>query len=350
MSYADLVNQSPKANRTSTDRLILPPRPPSRGSLTPEPKRSVSRVRYSLIPTSPIHRQSSERFKLNRNTSISQKLFQTNSQEIFGGPRRQSSCGSDISVPNSPTVNKRILPSKPSHEIQFSDIPSDFYISPMDWSKHDMIAFALSTKMVFINPKTEEVTVPQAPYEVTSVKYDQSGELLAFGCDDGHLEIFDVPTLRPKSSYDIFDSTILVSDWNENTIVSGGRDGMISLIDTRCSPHDLSIYNNIHLEEICCVKFNNKNPNILATSSNDSTVKLWDIRFLEEPTIVFSEHTAAVRAVQFSPTTTNIIASGGGTSDKTIRLWNYTTGETVSVINTGSQVCNMFWNEEYNEI
>jgi len=45
-----------------------------------------------------------------------------------------------------------------------------------------------------------------------------------------------------------------------------------------------------------------------------------------------------------------VIVTGGGTADKTIRLWNTTTGETVRAVDTGSQVCNLYWNAEYNEI
>jgi WD40 repeat protein len=33
-----------------------------------------------------------------------------------------------------------------------------------------------------------------------------------------------------------------------------------------------------------------------------------------------------------------------------IRVWNAETGETIGDVNSGSQVCNLFWNEEYNEI
>lgn len=478
MTYADILSQTPRANRTSSDRLISPPRIPSpRGSLTPDPKRPESRLssksalRFSMAPLSPTRKTSSNCFKLSRSFStggcgIPHKLFQTNSTDIALSPRRKNSTGrnSDLSSPGSSSFlqNKRYLPSKPSHELQFSDIPSDFYISPMDWSKHDIIAFALSTELAFINPKTEEFSVPPSPLDATSVKFDNSGESLALGCEDGHLEIFDVLSLTTKSTFDLFEnSTVLVSDWNEDIIVSGGRDGMMSVIDTRIG--EPVIYDKIHAEEVCCVKFcdrststtttstrsplknqaapsttssminhynssstasqlaNDDNNNfssvyissstdlndvsvessssvssnlrlslnlnlnsdemtpfsssfdssinlntsinspvssislsssncIFATSGNDCVVKLWDMRNLNEPTLVFSQHTAAVRAIQFSPTAPNIIATGGGTSDKTIKLWNYLTGDLISSINTGSQVCNLFWNEEYNEI
>jgi WD40 repeat protein len=52
------------------------------------------------------------------------------------------------------------------------------------------------------------------------------------------------------------------------------------------------------------------------------------------------------RALSWSPTAPGIIASGGGTSDKTIRIWNAETGTTINAVDTGSQVCNLLWNEE----
>jgi WD40 repeat protein len=80
------------------------------------------------------------------------------------------------------------------------------------------------------------------------------------------------------------------------------------------------------------------------------TVKIWDFRKLDEPLRVYEEHGAAVRAIAWSPTAPGIIASGGGTCDKMIRIWNVETGETLTAVNSGSQVCNLFWNREYNEL
>ena len=52
----------------------------------------------------------------------------------------------------------------------------------------------------------------------------------------------------------------------------------------------------------------------------------------------FSEHTAAVKAIAWSPHQHGILASGGGTADRCIRFWNSQTSARLSSVDTGSQV------------
>lgn len=68
--------------------------------------------------------------------------------------------------------------------------------------------------------------------------------------------------------------------------------------------------------------------------------------------IRYDAHTAAVKAVSWSPHQRGLLASGGGTADKHIRFWNTMTGSTnpVSSHDTGSQVCNLAWSKNGNEM
>ena len=52
----------------------------------------------------------------------------------------------------------------------------------------------------------------------------------------------------------------------------------------------------------------------------------------------YSDHSAAIKALTWSPHQHGILASGGGTADKTIRFWNTLTGQPLQSIDTGSQV------------
>ena len=49
-------------------------------------------------------------------------------------------------------------------------------------------------------------------------------------------------------------------------------------------------------------------------------------------------HTAAVKALAWCPFQANLLASGGGTADRSIRFWNTHTGALLNSIDTGSQV------------
>lgn len=64
---------------------------------------------------------------------------------------------------------------------------------------------------------------------------------------------------------------------------------------------------------------------------------------------MLTEHNAAVKALAWSPHQTGLLATGGGTADKTIKFWNSYTGTCLNTIDTGSQVCNIVWSPYVNE-
>lgn len=53
------------------------------------------------------------------------------------------------------------------------------------------------------------------------------------------------------------------------------------------------------------------------------------------------EHGAAVKAIAWNPTQRNIIASGSGTSDRNIRVFDINNSQEMIKMDTGSQVCNL---------
>ena len=64
----------------------------------------------------------------------------------------------------------------------------------------------------------------------------------------------------------------------------------------------------------------------------------------------FNEHTAAVKALAWSPHKSSLLASGGGSTDKTIKTWNISEMSCINTINTGSQVCNMLFSSSTNQL
>ncbi|KAK1389442.1 putative WD-repeat protein [Heracleum sosnowskyi] len=69
-----------------------------------------------------------------------------------------------------------------------------------------------------------------------------------------------------------------------------------------------------------------------------------------QPVMKYCEHTVAVKAIAWSPHLYRLLASGGGTTDECIRFWNTTTNSHLRCINTGSQVCNLIWSKNVNEL
>lgn len=75
----------------------------------------------------------------------------------------------------------------------------------------------------------------------------------------------------------------------------------------------------------------------LASGGNDDMLLVWNLH-LQKTVHRFSEHNAAIKAITWSPHQHGVLASGGGTADKCIRIWNTINGDMLRSLNTGSQV------------
>lgn len=121
-----------------------------------------------------------------------------------------------------------------------------------------------------------------------------------------------------------------------HSLVSGSKDGMVFEHDLRRSVHVAHCYEN-HTQEVCGLKWSSEGSSI-ASGGNDNLLNIWDVGQSQQPRFVFKHHVAAVRALAWSPFQRNLLASGGGTADRTIRFWNTATGACLNYIDTKSQV------------
>lgn len=87
----------------------------------------------------------------------------------------------------------------------------------------------------------------------------------------------------------------------------------------------------------------------LCSGGNDNKLLIWTSHSTE-PVMKFCDHTAAVKAMAWSPHQHGLLVSGGGTADRTIRFRNTLTGATVKTVDAGSQVCNLMFSKTLNEI
>ena len=106
-----------------------------------------------------------------------------------------------------------------------------------------------------------------------------------------------------------------------------------------------------HKQEVCGLKWSFDGRH-LASGGNDNKLLVWDSAGGRATTPVcrFSDHTAAVKAVAWSPHQHGLLASGGGTADRHIRFWNSLNSTPLHRVDTGSQVCNLMWSTSVNEI
>ena len=94
-----------------------------------------------------------------------------------------------------------------------------------------------------------------------------------------------------------------------------------------------------HDQEVCGLKWS-PNGQQLASGGNDNLLNVWAQGSAtgQAPSHSLSAHTAAVKALAWCPFQSSLLASGGGTADRTIRFWNTHTGCQLNCIDTESQV------------
>jgi cell division cycle 20-like protein 1, cofactor of APC complex len=89
--------------------------------------------------------------------------------------------------------------------------------------------------------------------------------------------------------------------------------------------------------------------NLLASGGNDNKLFIWSAHS-STPISKFSNHCAAVKGIAWSPHNHGVLASGGGSADKTIKFWNTLDNTLLDSIDTGSQVCNLMFSKNTKEI
>lgn len=201
-----------------------------------------------------------------------------------------------------------------------------------------------------------------------------------------YLQLWDATTTRMVREIEGHSARVSCLSWNgQNVISSGGRDSSILNHDLREPPSSTSFGTfSGHLHEICGLTWS-PDGRTLASGGNDNMLCLWDAAMSSHsggraslsgrssigsigssitdsqtrrsylvgshaPRNIIHDHTAAVKALAWCPFQRNVLASGGGTADRCIRIRNTDTNSVMHCVNTGSQVCALQWSETYKEI
>ena len=166
----------------------------------------------------------------------------------------------------------------------------------------------------------------------------------------GCVEIYDINKKKLISNYSGHNGRVGVVSWNGNIISSGSKDCNIITRDIRCKNNNENIIIKFygHSQEVCGLKWSFDGSQ-LASGGNDNNLMIWNLHSTK-PIMCNSSHLAAVKAIAWSPHQHNILATGGGTADRTIRFWNTTTFDNILKYDTGSQVCNLVFSKTSNEL
>jgi cell division cycle protein 20 (cofactor of APC complex) len=244
----------------------------------------------------------------------------------------------------------RIIPTAPERILDAPEMLDDYYLNLLDWGKTNIVAVALNHSVYLWNASAgsvnELVNLGDVDY-VSSVKFIQDGSYLAIGTSDAQVQLWDIESMSKVRTMRGHQSRVGSLAWNQHILSTGSRDGSIFNHDVRVSNHHVSSLLN-HTQEVCGLSWSPDGTQ-LASGGNDNMVNIWDIG-QTTPRFTFNQHKAAVKALSWCPWQNNLLATGGGSYDKTIKFWNTQLGNCVSTVDTGSQVCALLWNSEYREL
>lgn len=262
----------------------------------------------------------------------------------------------------SPPKRKRRISKVPFKVLDAPALQDDFYLNLVDWSSQNVLAVGLASCVYLWSACTSKVTKLcdlSASEEsnnnnnedvVTSVSWAQRGTHLAIGTNRGQIQLWDTVACQKIRDLKGHDSRVGALAWSGPCLASGSRDRLIYLRDVRAQG-DFTDRLPLHRQEVCGLKWSYDEPAFLASGGNDNVLNVIDSRNPgQQPLHRFADHTAAVKAITWSPHQHGLLASGGGTADRCIRFWNTLSGTALQKIDTGSQVCNLAWSQNCNEI
>lgn len=251
---------------------------------------------------------------------------------------------------NMPRKTPRKIAKVPFKVLDAPQLQDDFYLNLVDWSSANVLSVGLSNCVYLWSACTSRVTklCDLGPDDtVTSVSWTQRGAHLAVGTNKGEVQIWDSTACRKLRTMTGHRGRVGTMAWNSYTLSTGSRDHHILHRDVRAQTHFTSKLTG-HRQEVCGLKWSSDEQQ-LASGGNDNKLYVWTLKSTT-PVLKFNDHQAAVKAIAWSPHQHGLLASGGGTADRCIRFWNTVNNTALSCVDTGSQVCNLVWSKNVNEI
>ena len=261
-----------------------------------------------------------------------------------------------IRLLRSPRKQLRKIPKTPFKVLDAPELQDDFYLNLVDWSSTNILAVGLNASVYLWNANTSNVTrlcdLQTESDTVTSVAWSDRGQYVAVGTHkgknisskfsifekmnsiEGIVQIWDATSNRKTVSFPRHTARVGALAWNDHCIYSGSRDRFILQNDTRSSKQERKLAG--HRQEVCGLKWS-PDRQLLASGGNDNRLLVWNQSCIN-PIQIYTDHTAAVKAIAWSPHQQGLLASGGGTADRYIRFWNTLTAQSLQCIDTGSQV------------
>ncbi|CAL9082896.1 unnamed protein product [Musa acuminata var. zebrina] len=258
---------------------------------------------------------------------------------------------------------QRRIPKDPDRVLAAYDIIDDDRLNLLDWGSNNVLAIGLNDTVYIWNAANKSGTKFSRALEnnspVTSISWSPDGKVLAVALGNSDLDLVDAATGRLLVGIQGDSHSFVCSlAWRSNAILTTGRsDGSVVDYDIRKDDRAICDYKG-HRLEVCSLKWSELFGRYLASGGKDKLVHIWDARMAvanhhpcqRQLLHKISSHTSTVRALDWCPTRSNLLASGGGHNDHCIKFWNAVNGVCLNSIDTGSEVCALLWDKNKSEL
>lgn len=254
----------------------------------------------------------------------------------------------EISIePRYKRLEMRKVNTSPFRILDAPGVSDDYYLNILDWSASNHIGIALSDEVYLYGVESKDV-ISLAAFNnsmyASSLKFNST--MLAVGMSSGEILFYDIETCKLIRKAIFHQTRVTSLDWNGCILSSGSRTGAINNLDIRDGKEICKF--KFHTQEVCGLKWSHTNK-FLASGANDNVINIWQLGS-NLPRFCLNGHCSAVKALDWCPWRINILASGGGSRDKTVKFWDIETGTCENSFSMSSQICSINFVKKYKEI
>lgn len=206
---------------------------------------------------------------------------------------------------------------------------TDLFASPMAWSHANCIGVAFKYDVYFQNLESRAVVhlCRSSLSDGTVHSIDWGGKanpyLLALGVTVGDVRVIDAEKKMPLVDWVDSGHGMGGMHWNGDVLAVGRTGGIVTLFDIRMRAEIAKIMG--HKRRVHGVKWSVDGRH-LATGDDSGIVHIWDHRaghlLTNDDKNIRMKHKGPVKALSWSPWQHGLLATGGGSPDGEIHIWN----------------------------
>lgn len=211
----------------------------------------------------------------------------------------------------------------------------DSPIRCMSWTNTDswLVTADHSGYVKYWQSNMNNVKMFQAHKDVIrAISFSPTDKKFVTCSDDSTVRLWDFYTCNEEAVLRGHGADVKAVDWHptKSLLISGSKDNQqpVKLWDSRTKKSLATIH--AHKNAVTDVKWNKLNGNWLITSSRDHTIKLFDLRNLNQEVQVFKGHKKESCCLKWHPIHEGLFASGG--ADGYVYFWHVGSVDEVGII------------------